>query len=323
MDDHLADYKTALYEACKTVAEYEKRSLEQLFLVLLNPDADILKIRIEKKDGEPGNILLDDAIGVCENTKKLLGAAAQDVLKPAILHLGRMDTKISSFLSKCRFGQTEAGSVGISVICPMTEDDDGENRRLELFEDKTEETSFTRQITRKVFRNIQKLKSRIDDGQYNLAETSKENGISANFYDALLGMNLRQEGIRVDFMPEWAPCLKMEESLPQRISLTHHYYQLIHATVTQLKGNIRKYRKITGRIKRLEAAADIESRNAGKVSVVYVDDTNRAKTVVVTLDKDDYNRAIEAHTKGWYVEVIGAMRDGHSREIECESFNVI
>ena len=57
--------------------------------------------------------------------------------------------------------------------------------------------------------------------------------------------------------------------------------------------------------------------------MVYVDDTNRAKTVVVTLDKDDYNRAIEAHTKGWYVEVIGTMRDGHSREIECESFNVI
>jgi len=49
MDDHLADYKTALYEACKTVAEYEKQSLEQLFLVLLNPDADILKIRIEKR----------------------------------------------------------------------------------------------------------------------------------------------------------------------------------------------------------------------------------------------------------------------------------
>ena len=239
MDDHLADYKTALYEACKTVAEYEKRSLEQLFLYLLNPGADILKIRIEKKEVEPGNILLDDAIGVYENAKKLLGAAAQDVLKPATLHQGRMDTKITSFLSNCRFGQTEVGSYVISVICPMTEDDDGEIRRIELFEDKTEETNFTRQITRKVIRNIQKLKSRIDDGQYNLAETSKEDGISANFYEALLGMNLSQEGIRVDFIPEWAPCLKMEESLPQSISLTHHYYQPIHATVTQLKGSIR------------------------------------------------------------------------------------
>lgn len=323
MDDTLSDYKTALYEACKEVAECEKRSLEQLYLYLLNPNADILKIRIEKKDVEPGNILLDDAIGVYENAKKLLGAAAQDVLKPATLHQGRMDTTITSFLSNCRFGQTEVGSYVVSVICPMTEVEEGEVRQVELFEDDKEETNFTRQVTTKVVKSIQKLKSRIDDGQYNLAETSTEDGISANFYEALLGISLGHEGIRVEFMPEWSPGLKMTEDLPSKISLSHSYYQPIRATITQMKGSIKKKRKIVGRIKRLEATVDIESRKAGKISVVYVDDNNRAKTVVTKLDKDDYDRAIEAHTKGWYVEIIGAMSDGRGSEIECESFNVI
>ena len=305
------------------MAECEGRSLEQLYLYLLNPNADILKIRIEKKEIEPGNILLDDAIAVYENAKRLLGAAAQDVLKPTAFHQGRMDTTITSFLSNCRFGQTEGGSYVVSVICPMTEVAEGEVRQLELFEDETEETNFTRQVTTKVVKSIQKLKSRIDDGQYNLAETSTEDGISANFYEALLGINLDQEGIRVDFVPEWAPGIKVEENLPQKISLSHSYYQPIHATVTQLKGSIKKKRKIVGRIKKLEASADIESRKAGKISVVYVDDANKAKTVIARLDKNDYDKAIEAHTKGWYVEIIGDMSDGRGSEIECESFNVI
>jgi len=323
MDDTLADYKDALYLACKKVAECEGRSLEQLYLYLLNPNADILKIRIEKKEVEPGSILLDDAIGVYENAKKLLGAAAQDVLKPAALHQGRMETAITSFLSNCRFGQTEVGSYVVSVICPMTEVEEGEVRQLELFEAEKDGANFTRQITTKVVKSIQKLKSRIDDGQYNLSETSVEDQISANFYEALLGINLGQEGIKVDFMPEWSPSLKMTETLPEKITLSHSYYQPIHATVTQMKGSVRKNRKIVGRIKRLEATADIESRKAGKISVVYVDDNNKAKTVIAKLDKDDYDRAIEAHTKGWYVEIVGPMSDGRGSEIECESFNVI
>ena len=324
MEDTLSDYNEALYQACQTVAECENRPLEQVFLYLLNPNADILKIRIEKKNIESGSILLDDAIGVYENAKRLLGAAAQDVIKPAAAHQGRMDTKITSFLSSCRFGQTEVGSYVVSVICPMTEMREGEFRQLELFEDeKEDEMNFTRQVTTKVLRSIQKLKDRIDNGQYNLADTSLEDGISANFYEALLGINLEQEGTKIEFMPEWAPNLKVTEELPVKVALSHSYYQPIHATVTKMKGNIKKNRKIVGRIKRLEATADLENREAGKVTVVYIDDNNKAKTVIAKLEKDDYNRAIEAHAKGWYVEIVGEMSGGRAREIDCQSFNVL
>ncbi|MDO4804497.1 MAG: hypothetical protein Q4A32_06740 [Lachnospiraceae bacterium] len=324
MEDTLSDYNEALYQACKTVAECEDRPLEGLFLYLLNPNADILKIRIEKKNAVSGSILLDDAIGVYENAKRLLGAAAQDVIKPAAFHQGRMDSKITSFLSGCRFGQTEVGSYVVSVICPMTEMREGEFHQLELFEDEQEgETNFTRQVTTKVVKSIQKLKDRIDDGQYNLADTSTEDRISANFYEALLGINLEQEGTRIEFIPEWAPGHKMTEELPAKVSLSHRYYQPIHATVTKMKGSIKKNRKIVGRIKRLEATADVENREAGKVTVVYIDDNNRARTVIAKLEKDDYSRAIEAHAKGWYVEIVGEMSGRRASEVECQSFNVL
>ena len=152
-------------------------------------------------------------------------------------------------------------------------------------------------MTTKVVKSIQKVKDHIDDVKYNLSETSVEDEISANFYEALLGINLDQEGIKVDFVPEWAPGLPISEKLPEKISLSHNYYQPIHSSVTRMKGNINKNRKIVGRIKRLEATADLENRQAGKVSVVYVDDNNKAKTVIARLTKEDYDRAIEAQLR--------------------------
>lgn len=45
----LHDYKKAMYQAVVTVAEAEHKSVEQVMLYLLNPNTDILKIRLEKK----------------------------------------------------------------------------------------------------------------------------------------------------------------------------------------------------------------------------------------------------------------------------------
>ena len=71
VDKKLGDYKQAIYKAVKTVALVENKSVEQVMLYLLNPNTDILKIRLEKKEVEPGNILFDDAIHLYENAKKL------------------------------------------------------------------------------------------------------------------------------------------------------------------------------------------------------------------------------------------------------------
>ena len=324
MDELLTDYDDAMLLACQKVAEYESRTVEQLLLYLLNPNADILKIHIEKKAVESGSILLDDAIKVYENAKRMLGAAAQDVLKPALVHQGRVETSVLEFLAGCRFGQTEVGSYVVSVICPMTEVKDGEVRQLDFFEnDEKADKNFTRKVTEKVVTSIQKLKDRIDDGQYNLAETSVEDQISVNFYEALIGINLEEEGMTLEFIPEWAPGIPVTEGIPQKVSITHHYYQPIHATVTKLKGAVKKKRKIVGRIKRLEAQPDVENRKAGKVTIIYVDENNKARTAVTMLEKDDYARAIDAHANGLYVEIIGEMSIGRNGEIECESFNVI
>lgn len=184
----LNDYKQAMYKAVVTVAEAENKSVEQVMLYLLNPNTDILKIRLEKKDVEAGNILFDDAIRMYENAKRLLAATALDILHPKKYHQGRMDDCVLKFLSSCRFGQTEIRSYVVSVVCPFAElDENEEYKQLSIFSDEKQcANSLTRQATSRVMENIYFIKNKIDNGELDkLLLQDNDKIISANFYGAL------------------------------------------------------------------------------------------------------------------------------------------
>ena len=228
LEKRLADYKDAMYKAIITVAEVEKKSIEQVMLYLLNPNTDILKIRLDRKDIEAGSILFDDAIRMYENTKKLLAATALDILHPKRYHQGRMDDAVSQFLAGCRFGQTEIGSYVVSVVCPFAELDEKEGyKQLSIFsEEEACANSLTRRVTSRVMDNISQIKRYIDDGNLEgLLEKEGEETISANFYEALTGLNLDLEGADVEFIAEWSPVVKSKSHVKDRILLTHDYCQ--------------------------------------------------------------------------------------------------
>lgn len=325
-DKKLSDYKYAMYKAVETVAVVEQKSVEQVMLYLLNPNTDILKIRLEKKEIEAGNILFDDAIRLYENTKKLLAATALDILHPKKYHQGRVDDAVLKFLSNCRFGQTEIGSYVVSVVCPFAELDENTGyKQLSIFSDEEQcANSLTRQVTSRVMNNIAEIKNQIDGGNTDdLVSREKGNIISANFFEALSGLNLDSEGADVEFIAEWSPVVKNTTCLKNRIKLSHDYYQPIESIVSKLKEEKNKATKIIGRIKRLESSPDVEKRTMGKVTVVYLDENDNRKTVTAKLEKKDYDKAIEAHACGSHVEIVGEMTQGRNASITCESFSII
>ena len=231
-----------------------------------------------------------------------------------------MDTSVTEFLSGCRFGQTEVGSYVVSVICPMIDINDANFRDHVHSKD---EVDFTRKVTEKVITSIQKIKDRIDNGQYNLAKTSIEDEMSVNFYEALNGMQTEDEGTTLEFIPKWSPSLPALNEIPKSITVSRHYYQSIHATISDIRGAAKKKKKIIGLIRKLEAQPDLKERKAGKVTVKYVDSDGKAKTTFALLDKTDYDRAVEAHLNGWYVELFGEMTEGKRSEMKWESFVVL
>jgi hypothetical protein len=328
LDQTLLDYKEAMLQAVEIVAAREHQTMEQLLLYLLNPNTDIIKVRLERDDVEAGTILFDDAIRIYENAKKLITATAQDVLHPKYYHQGRMEEVISKFIGSCKFGQTELGSYIVSIVCPFAElDDSAGYRQLSIFSEEEEcARSLTRQVTNRIMSNIYAIKNHIDEGDYSKLISEDQNSmISANFYEALSGLNLEVEGSHVEFIARWAPAVKTNRSLASRVMLTHDYYQPIAATVGKLRETTNQKTKIVGRIKKLEAVPDITKRTSGKVTIVYLDEADNKKIVTANLDKEDYDIATVAHTKGNHVEIVGELTQTGSRtaSISCESFGMI
>lgn len=321
MDRILSDYQEAMYESIMTIAEVEGKRLEDIFLYFMNPNADILKIRLERKNVEAGNILLDDAINIYENTKKILSATAQDVLHPKKYHQGRVDTSIQKFLSECRFGQTEIGSYVISVVCPFVDDDIEQTSPYS--DEETLENSLTRKVTSRFMENLTTIKKHIDEGDLSALISEKSSVISANFYEALKGLNLQAEGTRIEFLAEWSPAVRHNPEGSQHVVLTNDYYNPMEFVIKKLKGHTKKTTSVIGRIKRLESSPDAENRDKGKITITYLDANNRAKTLRAELDAADYKRALEAHGMGWHVQLIGEISTKKPVTMKCESFDVI
>lgn len=326
MDRTLSDYKSAMYEAVETVSVVEKQSTEQLMLYLLNPNTDILKIRLDKNNIETGSITIDDGIRIYENAKKLLIATAQDIINPKRYHQGRVDDTISKFIDNCRFGQTEIGSYIVSIVCPFAEIDEKKSfRQLSIFSEEEEcAHSLTRQVTNRLMTNIASIKSSIDSGDYSKLATPTGNSlISANFLEALIGLNLNSEGTNLEFIAQWSPSVKMNRTNHSKIMLSYDYCQPISNTISKLKETTKQTVKIVGRIKKLESSPDLETRTSGKITVVYLDDNGNKKTSVINLSKDDYQNAIKAHTEGNHVEITGEFSGLKNNMLNCESFSII
>lgn len=320
----LRDYKQAMFDIVEKIALVEDKSVEQVMLYLLNPNTDILKIRLSKKDVESGNILFDDAIRLYDNTKKLLAATALDIINYKKIHYGRIDEPVLKFLSKCRFGQTEIGSYVVSVVCPFAElSDTREYKQLSIFSDEEEcANSLTRQVTNKLMSNVAFIKKRIDEGRTEEL-IREENRISSNFYEALNGLNLQSENAAIEFTAEWSPTVKNNRGMCSQVQVTSDYYQPISNIIDKIKESTNHRTEIVGKIKQLSAAPTVDQRKNGTVVVVYVGNNNRAKTVSVNLSKEDYENAVEAHQHGSVVKLVGDLVGSKNNKMENAIFSVI
>lgn len=320
----LRDYKIVMHDAICKIASVETKSVEQIMLYLLNPNTDILKIRINKQEVETGNILFDDAIQLYDNAKKLLAATALDVINPQKVHYGRNDESVQKFLSQCRFGQTEIGSYVVSVVCPFAElSETNGYRQLSIFSDEEQcANSLTRKVTNRLMTNVATIKQEIDNGNLD-ALADYDNPISANFFEALNGISMNSENTTVEFMAEWAPTVKRNRCEYNRISVTNDYCEPMQTIISRIKTYTNERTEIIGRIKELKAAPILDKRESGTIIVAYIGDTGRAKTVTVKLDREDYDKAVAAHQHGKAIKVIGDLKSRTKAVMEKVIFSVI
>lgn len=324
----LIDYKHAMYRAVEQIALSSKKNIETVLLELLNPVSDILHIRIKEASTNSGSIMVEDAIKLFGNAKKLLTYASMDYQKPSLYHIGKPDLETQNLIENCRFGQTEIGSYVISLVVPFTEvDETGKSVQMTLFNEEVDKSNaHARKVTNKLITSIQQVKAAVDEGILNeiMSPLNKQlPPVSANFLEALSSIGIYKEHSEVDISIKWAPTVNGNKAKVDNVSLTHDHCSPIDTVVQSIKGKrTADERSFTGKISNLKAKPNLEKRDVGEITLVYIDQEKASKAKVV-LNKEDYDDAIKAHESGKDVRVIGKILGQKRKIIEYSTFRVL
>jgi len=323
----LHDYGPAMYRAVESIAMSTQKSVEQIILELINPLSDILRLRITEPSIENGSILFEDAIGFYDNAKKLLTATAMDIIRPQLYHVGRPDNVITEFVNNCRFGQTEIGSYVVSIVCPIYKVERDRIQQLSFFDDKDEcANSFTRKVINKLITSVNMVKDDIEQGAFDKIfhqNADAQNFVSANFLDALNGINIHRDNSRLYITAKYAPTIHGNMLPVPSASISHDHYEPINSMVKKVKSSQESEKNIIGLIKKLDAAPDPAIRKEGNVSIVFLDDAQKKRSASVVLSKEDYDTAIEAHRHGRYVKIVGTISGLTNKKIRCCHFEIL
>lgn len=305
-----SDYAYAMRKVVETLSFTENKSEEQLILELLNPLSDILRVRHISPDVENGSILFEDAINLFENSKKLLLNATLDCCHYKKIYRGRPPENVQQFINSCRYGQTEIGSYVISLVCPFMSFDDGGVKQLTLFTPEQESSiSITRQATKKLIESVCAVKQTIEEGK-DLSELveNPEKNISVSFIEALSNLNISASNHALEIKAKWAPTITENRSSIDKIGISNDHYSPLKSVVDKYKKDEESFTKtLEGRISRLDAAPNIEERQTGKATLVYINSSESTSKITLQLSKEDYHQAIDAHSHGKTIRVKGEL----------------
>ena len=324
LNRNFSDYDEAIIKAINLIADNEQRAPIQIINDLLLPPADQIRFRVNNARTKDGLISLSEGFMLFESAKKSLLATAHDIIKPEIYHkrLGLKDAQ--QFIDSCMMGQTERGSFIASIVCPIGNHSVDDNyQQLSLFnsfEDLT--SSFTRQVTTKLMNSISTVKQVIEAQNYSYFEN---NSISGNFLESLIEMGEYGESEEIQIMTSWAPTApQLDSSVPNSVIITKDYILPLEQVVEKIRErNADEVGEFIGRISDTKAEPDIKLRSEGVIIFNCVGEYGAIKAKV-TLNKDDFQKAVIAFEKGSTIRVKGMLRtNGRIKVIEHPEFEII
>lgn len=323
-----ADYSQSINQAIKRVAAYENRDEIQLINDLIAPPSDIVRYRVENESTVNGIIPLKAGFDLLESAKKSLLSAASDVLSPNLYHKRMSYKQATQFIDACYLGQSERGSYIASIICPfikLTKED--KPSQLSLFSTEDSLTnSITRSVTKKLMSSIVRLKRAIESGNTELIEKAEGNDIiSTNFLESLVEMNEFTQGSIIEISTTWAPTIPIPENLPNSVQITNDYIEPIKSLIDKIRPEVVETKgDYVGKISAIEANPDVQSRESGEITFVFINDEEKAMNAKVTLSASDIHLAIKAFDDGKNVRITGTLKIlSRQKIIESASFQVI
>ena len=115
----LADYVTRLIQLAETLERVENRRQSTILPDLSLAEVDLIRVRLPKTY-EDSSIPLSAGVGLLDESRKLLLAAACSASRPQRLFRAGRNQKAAAYIDHVRLGQTEPGSFVVNLLAPVT-----------------------------------------------------------------------------------------------------------------------------------------------------------------------------------------------------------
>lgn len=258
---------------------------------------------------------LNDGVSLVLRARMLARAAALSATyRKSVYGHGRLSEEASRFMQDLRLGQTERGSYVVRLIAPMADREIKEEGTLPDFPDRR---PFARRATISLVSGLAALRSAAEDnrkrGRFAIGPylESVRAGVSANLCEAIASTDERQGqhntisvrviwsyALETNDIPAGKPFTFEPDTIPYIRKAAQHFRET-HPEITRLVGYVR----ITGR----------DSRSGPGVIRLRTRIGASYRSVKIELDSSTYQRAVDAHREGSYVEVSGVLeKDGWS-----------
>lgn len=308
----LRDYALRISEVLQELERVEQRSQLAILTDLAQSSDDVIRIHSGGADAAEGSIPLESGRALVENASELMAAAALAAVEPRAFFASRRPNSVVDYLRGVRMGQTERGSFVVTVLSrvpPQLTDPQEQLFRDAVLDEIPETSPFQRSVTSTLSIALDRMQGAVAEaaarGDISLFRDAVAAGVSANLCDAVAG--LAGDPARpsdVSIAMTWAPARPPTRTLTGRAAFSPDAVPILREAARLLKESApREEFLLEGFAVKLERQND---RAPGTVTVSsFVD--GRPRVIHVTLESDDYGRAIDAHRDTRLITCTGTL----------------
>ncbi len=285
--ERLGDYASVVAALIETFAEVAERDQLTVYRSLVTADRDVVRVRAgESKDG---SVALNDGADLIGGTRDLLLAAACSLGSPRAVYRAGANREAADLLKGIRLGQTDHGSFVVTLLTPVVP-----QPMPALFPDIDDPNAPTqRRLTRRLMEALTSAWQAAEQtvaGHEGAFADALESGVSANLCEALVRMIEPFPTLDVDVV--WA--------LTRPVNLRPTVVRFGPSEAPLLREAARSFREraprpdvqLVGYVKLLTRG---ETEDDGTIRLATSSIDQRRRSVKAVLEREDYERAVQAH----------------------------
>ena len=298
--ERLGDYASVVAELIEVFAQVMREDELSVYRSLVTTDRDLIRLRAG--ESQDGSVTINDGVNLIAGARDMLLAVACSLRETKAVYRAGANRNATDLLERVRLGQTDQGSFVVTLLTPVVPPP-----MPELFPDNTDQDApIERRLTLRLMEALaaaQQATERTAAGEENAFGASVESGVSANLCEAL--EKIIGSYPTLDVSASWAQTRPAKA--PQRA------VRFGRADAPLLREAARLFRerapkpdvRLQGYVQRLTRAEDEAD---GTIQLrAFVDEDQTPRSVTALLERQDYERVVQAHKNQASVVLCGDL----------------